>query len=617
MRRLVILLALTFALMPAVAASDGASGGAASSNEIGSRAVADGGSWSSAIAASSASADPRSIAESGTQESIAADRAVPSGYALRSAANGRNSDGSGTVTAADENARNSIGAADCDLRLGSTAEGAHGLDRDNGAVSATPENRDLSSAADTVRMFCVDVGKSFAATGDVSPGLAADSALTFSGEAAAPGGSYGLHSAAADAQVLSGDSGAVIALTGENGRRQSAADDSAQTIASGTDARSVSGENSAPHSASDGNAPESAINSGTADASSDDPGLYSADDFDLGSVTDSLPDEVLENLPADIFDPSTASETGVGFFASVVSKLVRAALGPALKTFSKLLGIVVAASVISSVRSTVKSGLSGVFDFISGLCLMLMLYGVVEGMFTLVKSYLFTLTGVMDSFIPVMSAMAAAGGDLNSAVVSSGGLILGLDLIEKLAANGLMPVLQLCFGIAMASGVGSLKLSGISKLIRDGFSWTLGLSAAAISAVMSFQTTIAARADSLSMRAVRFAASNAIPVAGGIAADAVRTVAGSLSLVKSTVGWAGVVIIALMTLPVMIQVLLTRIGVLLAGTSASVLGLEREKSLLDEVSGLLGSLIAVCLVASLMFVYALAVFARGAVALAG
>ena len=134
---------------------------------------------------------------------------------------------------------------------------------------------------------------------------------------------------------------------------------------------------------------------------------------------------------------------------------------------------------------------------------------------------------------------------------------------------------------------------------------------------MSFQTTIAARADSLSMRAVRFAASNAIPVAGGIAADAVRTVAGSLSLVKSTVGWAGVVIIALMTLPVMIQVLLTRIGVLLAGTSASVLGLEREKSLLDEVSGLLGSLIAVCLVASLMFVYALAVFAKGAVALAG
>ena len=594
MRRLVILLALTFALMSAVAASDGASDGAAASNESGSRAIADGVSWNSGVAAPSASADPRLITEGGTQKSLVAGKAaVSSGYAgLHSAAGGgtRKSGGAGKLAAADENARNLICAADSDLRLDASAEGSR---RGNGAVSATPENRDLSSASDTVRMFCVDGGRALAATGDASPGLAA-----------------------ADAHVFSNDSGTVTALTVGNSEHYSAADDSVQTIVSDTDVSSVSGEKSALHSASD-NAPESDNESGTAAASSDDPGLYSADDFDLGSVTDSLPDEVLENLPADIFDPSTASETGVGFFASVVSKLVRAALGPALKTFSKLLGIVVAASVISSVRSTVKSGLAGVFDFISGLCLMLMLYGVVEGMFTLVKNYLYTLTGVMDSFIPVMSAMAAAGGDLNSAVVSSGGLILGLDLIEKLAANGLMPVLQLCFGIAMASGVGSLKLSGISKLIRDGFSWTLGLSAAAISAVMSFQTTIAARADSLSMRAVRFAASNAIPVAGGIAADAVRTVAGSLSLVKSTVGWAGVVIIALMTLPVMIQVLLTRIGVLLAGTSASVLGLEREKSLLDEVSGLLGSLIAVCLVASLMFVYALAVFAKGAVALAG
>lgn len=347
--------------------------------------------------------------------------------------------------------------------------------------------------------------------------------------------------------------------------------------------------------------------------------VYSAEDFDIAGITDSLPDEVLEYLPDDIFDPSAASRTGVGFFANVGAKLLKTALSPALMSFSKLLGIVVAASVVNSLRTAVKSdSLIAVFDFIAGICVMLATFEIVEKMFTLVKNYLSLLSGVMDSFLPVMSAMSAAGGDLNAAVVSSGGLILGLDLIEKLAANGLMPVLQLCFGIAMASGVGGgLKLSGISKLIRDGFSWILGFLSAAISAVMSFQTTIAARADSLSMRAVKFAASNAIPVAGGIAADAVRTVAGSLSLIKSTVGWAGVIIVLLITMPVMIQVILTRLGVVFAETSAGILGLEREKSLLTEVSGLLGFLIAVCVIASLMFIYALAVFARGTVALAG
>ena len=764
MRRLVIMLTLAFALMPAVAASDGgrpeSADGASASNEIASRAIADGVSCNSGAASLSASAVPRSTAKIGTQEKIAADISVMSGYALHSTAGcgTRNSGGSGIAAAADDNTRISFRVADIDLRLRSTAEGVHGFDCDNGAAAAAYGNCARSFTEEGARMSCVDGGKVFAA-GNASLRPAADRVPVFSdnsGESAAPVGSSGLHFIAGCARKYAGGSDAAGIQSGKSDSRSIAysgglkpagvsfavsggaglcsipdakakkyanADTVTElTVNAGTqsngggdarnpmktvpfavavgadlrptpdanakncagadtvgaltvngDPRSIAyaggqrsvdaaelrptadsrisadcgragstadltvGLNSNPgedsqasvaetgtvFALSGGAAVDPTANSGARESagdvsdSPDDPGIYTADDFDLGSVTDSLPGEVLENLPTDIFDPSTASETGVGFFARVVSKLVKAALGPALKTFSKLLGIIVAASVISSVRSTVKSGLSGVFDFISGLCLMLMLYGVVEGMFTLVKNYLFTLTGVMDSFIPVMSAMAAAGGDLNSAVVSSGGLILGLDLIEKLAANGLMPVLQLCFGIAMASGVGSLKLSGISKLIRDGFSWTLGLSAAAISAVMSFQTTIAARADSLSMRAVRFAASNAIPVAGGIAADAVRTVAGSLSLVKSTVGWAGVVIIALMTLPVMIQVLLTRIGVLLAGTSASVLGLEREKGLLDEVSGLLGSLIAVCLVASLMFVYALAVFAKGAVALAG
>lgn len=354
------------------------------------------------------------------------------------------------------------------------------------------------------------------------------------------------------------------------------------------------------------------------DASSDEK-LYSSDDFELSGILEGLPDELRESLPEGIFDPSKASEVGMGFFSKVGAAALKAALSPALKTFSRLLGLVVISSAVSMLRGTLKSdSLSGLFDFVTGICIMLEMFESAKGLFETVRSYLFTLSGIMDSFIPVMGAMCAAGGNVSAAAVSSGGLILGLDLIEKLAANGLMPVLQLCFGIAMASGVGGgLKLSGISKLIRDGFSWILGLSAAAISAVMTFQTTIAARADSLSMRAVRFAASNAIPVAGGIAADAVRTVAGSLSLVKGTVGWAGVIIIALLTFPVIFRVILTRLGVVIAGVSAGVMGLDREKSLLDELSGLFGFLTAVSVVAALMFVYAMAVFANSSVALAG
>ena len=74
-------------------------------------------------------------------------------------------------------------------------------------------------------------------------------------------------------------------------------------------------------------------------------------------------------------------------------------------------------------------------------------------------------------------------------------------------------------------------------------------------------------------------------------------------------------LIALLTLPVLVQVLLARMGVVIAGTAAEVLGLSREKELLGETAGLLGFLAAVCVIAALMFVYALTLFAKTAAAM--
>ncbi|MBR4037370.1 MAG: hypothetical protein IKJ02_02300, partial [Tidjanibacter sp.] len=106
---------------------------------------------------------------------------------------------------------------------------------------------------------------------------------------------------------------------------------------------------------------------------------------------------------------------------------------------------------------------------------------------------------------------------------------------------------------------------------------------------MTFQTSITSRADSLSMRALRFAASKSVPVVGSLASDAVSAVAESLALVKGTVGWGGVIIIAVLTLPVVLNVLLTRMGVVVSAVAADVLGLEREKRILEEIAGLFGS----------------------------
>ena len=347
--------------------------------------------------------------------------------------------------------------------------------------------------------------------------------------------------------------------------------------------------------------------------------VYKSDDFDVGAILDALPDEVRERLPkGDIFDGESFSEKfSIEYFFSLIRSAFAAAFSPALKTMCTLLGFVIVSSVLSALRKTLHDdSLAGVFEMVSVLCIMLTLYTTVSSLCASVSIYLTQLKNIVGAMVPVTIAIGSAGGNISASAVSGSAMMIGIAFVEFLASNALYPILQICFGLSVAYGMGrGFELGALTKLIRGTFVWVLGFVSAAISAVMTFQTSIASRADSLSMRAIKFAASKTVPVVGGIASDAVATVAQSLLLIKGSVGWVGVIIIIVMTLPVIANVILTRLGVLISQTAAQILGLEREGRVIGEMVGLLGFLAAVCVIAALMFVYALAVFAQSSSAL--
>lgn len=348
---------------------------------------------------------------------------------------------------------------------------------------------------------------------------------------------------------------------------------------------------------------------------------YSVDEFDTRAIIDALPREVKEKLPeGDLFSASDFSERfSFEYFFGFLSDTLSAAVTPALKNFTSVLGLVLLSAALSAFKGLMRSdGAAAAFELVSELCILLTLYKTAVSLTARVSSFLSELGTVISAMVPTMLAIGTAGGDGGGAAVSANGMMLGVAFVEGVAAVGLYPVLKLCFGMSIFSGMGGgIRLDGITKLIRNLFVWILGFLAAAISAVMSFQSSIALKADSLSVRAVKFAVYNTVPVAGGIASDAVSAVAGSISLIKGGVGWGGVIILAVMTLPLILDILFIRMGVVISSAAADVVGLDREKRMLDEMSGLFGSLAAVCVICALMFVYALALFAKSATALAG
>ena len=132
--------------------------------------------------------------------------------------------------------------------------------------------------------------------------------------------------------------------------------------------------------------------------------------------------------------------------------------------------------------------------------------------------------------------------------------------------------------------------------------------------VLSAQTSIAAAADTAAARGGKLLTQTLIPGIGGAVGDTLRTVAGSVQYVKSVVGIGGVVIVASVTLPPIISLLMTRSVFLLAGGVAEMLGCKQESKLLGELGNIYACLLGALSICSVAFCVALGIFVKCTVA---
>jgi stage III sporulation protein AE len=136
-------------------------------------------------------------------------------------------------------------------------------------------------------------------------------------------------------------------------------------------------------------------------------------------------------------------------------------------------------------------------------------------------------------------------------------------------------------------------------------------------ATLSAQSILASASDSAGARAVKFLAGNMIPVVGSTVGDTLRTLAASVKLMRSTVGVAGIVALALLLLPTIIELFLTRFVFNTAAAVGELLGCKSAVRLYREIASLYGYIIAAAALSSLLCVFALTLFAIGGVAIGG
>lgn len=318
-----------------------------------------------------------------------------------------------------------------------------------------------------------------------------------------------------------------------------------------------------------------------------------------------LPEEYRSLLP-DGFE--NGFDLSISSAAENVSADLAEIVLPSLGCAARLIGILLIASVFYRYRDTLTSQLiRDALSFVITAASILTVFDMETGILQTASEYVKSLCNLMTALLTTVSAALAASGAAHLASVSGLGMMTLVSGLSSLFASIILPLCAACLVLAAAGSLGSVKAGTILRGIH--YAVTLSLSALGLlfGAVIGAGAKLAASADTLQLQSVKFAVSSFVPFVGSALSGAFGTIGMSIACIRDAVGGAGIFLIAVLSLPALLNLALNRLAILLGKTVAEMLGCEREKTLLEEIGTVFSFVLAVVSVITVLFVFMLSV----------
>lgn len=281
------------------------------------------------------------------------------------------------------------------------------------------------------------------------------------------------------------------------------------------------------------------------------------------------------------------------------------------KSFGAVLGVIILACVMNALKTGGSEALDSACGYISVLALSGVTYSVLYNLFIYIIASMEALTLAMSSLMPIMASLHAFGGTAATGAAGSAGMTVFLTVLSNICTKVLLPLLQASFALCLVGAMpASVNLSAVTNLVKNTATTLMAFIFTLLGFSLYLQTAIASAGDNYVTRSIKFASGVFVPVIGGMLGDASRTVIASVSIVKGTVGAAGVVAVLSAVLPPLIVVILHKLLLLACGIIGKSLGCERESAFLYDLGGVISVLLALVAGAGCVCIIAMAVFIK-------
>lgn len=360
------------------------------------------------------------------------------------------------------------------------------------------------------------------------------------------------------------------------------------------------------------------------------PLFVNAEDQDVPSeyqdILDSIPDDVAELLPDGLFSSDMSEVEGaVGEMTSwdyiweTLLDLIGLNIGELIGIFATLTGLLLLCSLLSMLRSSIKNEqLSSIFPLITSIIVSAAILSVTREPLQRIDLFFEQMKTMINTMSPAICSLYAMGGNVSVAIVQNYGMIMFLSIFENVCVIALESILGICISLAVASAfMPNINLKPLSDAIKKVFTFFVGLAMLVFSTVISAQTVLASKADSLGTNTAKMFLRQFIPLVGGTVGDSLKTVGASIEYLRSTVGISIIVIFILLVLPTLITIAGTRLSFIASNAIAGLIGCEKEGKLLSEMASIYGYVLAIACICSIGFLFLITVFVRCTSALGG
>ena len=275
-------------------------------------------------------------------------------------------------------------------------------------------------------------------------------------------------------------------------------------------------------------------------------------------------------------------------FNSLISDLVDILSGgmPEFVSFFLLLfGCAVLVLLVGQLGDGISAGAKGGVSVSVGAVILIRLFPLLTSSADMVRE----VGEFFSLLIPIISGGAALSGGAVAAS-SLSGMTVTASFIGG-ATSLLFPLV----GASMIVGVLSAISSDVTPAPLDGIRKNLvrvfGIISAVIGGLFSLQTSVASVRDGATIRALRYAVGNTIPVVGGVVSGTLSTLGGGLGYAMGVIGGGGVAVMLSLALSPILELLLYRLAFFVVGLFLDLFPATEGTRVISALAGGLDALI--------------------------